>query len=103
MGIRRAAQAVANVLGLRDWLSSDTAKVDNKSHQRNIRGNMFAALENEDENSEESEDSCDEDKDEDSDEDTSTSPRTNGARAGKQDGSKRKKKRRKYRNGRSKR
>jgi hypothetical protein len=46
MGIRRAAQTLTSTLGLRDWLADakHTSQPDQRSLQRNIRGNSYDLL-----------------------------------------------------------
>merc|ERR1712216_164431 len=58
MGIRRASQTLASILGLRLWLCDDPTKINEKSHQRSIRGNTFAAFQNSESEEVESEEEC---------------------------------------------
>lgn len=52
MGIRRACQALPTSMGLRDWLQQEYLQIDANSLQRNVRGNSYAILQDDDGESE---------------------------------------------------
>eukprot|EP00931_Biecheleriopsis_adriatica_P041583 TRINITY_DN23758_c0_g1_i1.p1 TRINITY_DN23758_c0_g1~~TRINITY_DN23758_c0_g1_i1.p1 ORF type:complete len:529 (+),score=78.61 TRINITY_DN23758_c0_g1_i1:54-1640(+) len=55
MGIRRAAQIMTSAMGYRDWLhdyGTEVSQIDKTALQKNIRGNPFTLLQNDNEGSE---------------------------------------------------